>query len=368
VKRELLSLSLHLQLFAGEKTEKATPRRRQEARKKGQVLRSIEINSALILLVAFTAIYALGPYIYRELSQFMQWMFGNAFTLEFSVAGIRNFFINALIVFLKVTLPIMLLIMVIGVLANVVQVGFMFTGEPLKIKLERLNPVAGLKRIFSKRSLVELFKSLVKVGAAGYIAFDVIRDEFMRLPALQDMDVMAIGIFIGSLTYRIGWRVGLVLLILAIFDYAYQWWEYEKNLRMSKQEIKDEYKQTEGDPLIRSKIKERQRQMAMRRMMQDIPQADVVITNPTHFAVAIKYDGKTMQAPVVVAKGQDFVAARIKEIAKEHRIAIVENKPLAQALFKSVEIGAEVPPELYKAVAEVLAFVYQLKKARTRSL
>ncbi|MDA8233829.1 MAG: flagellar biosynthesis protein FlhB [Clostridia bacterium] len=355
-------IPLNLQFFSQEKTEEATPKRRQDARGKGQVAKSPEVNSALILLTGFLAIKIFFPYMFEELQNFTRSFLGQLHnTQEFTVDYVMSIGISVIVLSGKMLLPLILTVLVAGIVANYLQVGFLFSTQPLIPKLETLNPITGFKRIFSRRSLMELFKSLIKIGAVGYIVYRAISLEFDIFPKMLDMDIRASLVFIGQLTVKIALQVGLLLLVLAVIDFAFQRWEFNRSLRMSKQEVKEEYKQVEGNPQIKGKIKEKQRQMALRRMMQEVPKADVVITNPTHYALAIKYDGQTMNAPIVVAKGQDLVAQKIKEKAKEHNVAIVENKPLAQALFKSCDIGELIPPELFQAVAEVLAFVYKLR-------
>jgi len=355
-------IPLNLQFFAGEKTEEATPRRRQEARKKGQVAKSPEVNSAIILLLGFFALKLFFPYMFGEIQDFTRSFLEQVHSVEeFNVDYLMTLFLTIVIFTGRLLLPLLLTVMVSGVVANYLQVGFMFTTEPLIPKLERLNPIEGLKRIFSKRALAELVKSLIKVGAVGYIVYKAINQDFEIFPKMLDMDIQASLVFIGRLVIKIALQVGVLLLVLAVADYAFQRWEFNRSMRMSKQEVKEEFKQTEGNPQIKGKIKEKQRQLALRRMMQEVPKADVVITNPTHYAVALKYDGNSMTAPVVVAKGQDLVAQKIKEKAKEHSVAVVENKPLARALYKACDIGEAIPPDLFQAVAEVLAFVYKLK-------
>lgn len=229
------------------------------------------------------------------------------------------------------------------------------------LKLDKINPIQGAKRIFSMRTIVELLKSILKISAGIYVAYTILwsaKDTLIKLSLTSVEDVLA---FTGDEVVKLGLFIGILLLILAVSDYVYQRYEYEKSLRMSKQDIKDEYKKSEGDPLIKSKIKQRQRQMAMQRMMQELPKADVVITNPTHFSVAIRYEAGAMSAPTVIAKGQDYIALKIREIAKKNRIVIMENKPLARALYSQVEIGQQIPEEMFKAVAEVLAYVYKLQ-------
>ncbi|MHB8170462.1 MAG: flagellar biosynthesis protein FlhB [Thermincolia bacterium] len=356
------TIPLNLQFFSQEKTEEATPKRRQDSRQKGQVAKSPEVNSALILLMGFLAIKIFFPYMFEELQNFTRSFLSQLHnTQELTIDYIMSLGISIIVLCGKMLLPLILIVLVSGILANYLQIGFLFSTQPIIPKLETLDPISGFKRIFSKRSLMELFKSLVKIGAVGYIVYRAISLEFDFFPKMLDMDIRASLVFIGQLVIKIALQVGLMLLVLAVIDFAFQRWEFNRSLRMSKQDIKDEHKQMEGNPQIKGKIKEKQRQMAMRRMMQEVPKADVVITNPTHYAIAIKYDGQSMNAPIVVAKGQDMVAQKIKEKAKEHNVAVVENKPLAQALFKSCDIGEFIPPDLFQTVAEVLAFVYKLK-------
>ncbi|MDW7674620.1 MAG: flagellar biosynthesis protein FlhB [Bacillota bacterium] len=354
---------INLQLFAQEKTEKATPKKRQEARRKGQVPKSQEINSALILLGCFILLNFYLPYMFTSMQQFTVKTFAIT-NMSFSVQETYNVFMDLLILSIKLALPIMITSMIIGMTASYMQVGFLLTGEPLKLKLERLNPIQGFKKIFSKKSLVELVKSILKIVAIGFIAYSSINSEIYIFPQLLDMGLFPTLQFLGKIIFSMSWKIGLFLLFLAIFDLVYQRWEHEQSIKMSKHDLKEEYKQTEGNPQIKGKIKEKQRQMAMSRMMQDIPKASVVITNPTHLAIALHYE-EGMAAPKVLAKGQDRVAEKIKEIANQHQIPIMENKPLARALFL-IEIGQQIPEELFQTVAEVLAFVYKLKNKQSK--
>lgn len=350
-----------LQLFNQEKTEEATPKRKEEARSKGQVAKSVEINSAFIILAAFFTLQLLGSVMYTELSDYMRLIYSTAKRSDFTVNEAYIFLINFMLVILKIVLPLMLVILIISVAASMLQVGFNFTLEPLMPKFDKINPLSGFQRLFSKRSLVELIKSFIKIGVVGYFIYRFIVKETAQLPKLIFQDLIDTLPLASSLIIDLAFQIGAVILILAIIDYFYQWWEHNESLKMSKEEIKQEFKQAEGDPQLKGKIKERQRAMAMQRMMQEVPKASVVITNPTHFAVALRYE-KDMTAPVIVAKGQDFLAQRIKTLAQEHGVNIVENKMLARSLYRAVEVGDEVPPELYQAVAEVLAHVYRLKK------
>ncbi|ADD02480.1 flagellar biosynthetic protein FlhB [Thermoanaerobacter mathranii subsp. mathranii str. A3] len=356
---------INLQLFAEEKTEPATPKRRQDARKKGQVFQSREITSALVIVAGFLALNILAiPSLEKmmALTKYLLYTYSGANDDVFNVVGIRNLFTYVLQQAISIIIPIILLIFVVSLVSTYLQVGFVFTTEPLAFKLERLNPVEGFKRIFSKRALVELAKSIAKVVVLFYIMYSFLASQYKGIPMLLDMSVQDILKYALNILLGITIRIGIVLIVLGALDYFFQWREYEVSLKMSKEDIKEEFKETEGNPQIKAEIRRKQRQVSMRRMMQDLKKADVVITNPTHLAVALMYDSNVNDAPVVIAKGQDMIALRIKEEAKKLNIPIVENKPLAQALYRSTEIGDMIPPELYQAVAEVLAYVYSLKE------
>ena len=352
-----------LQRFdSSEKTEEPTQRKQDESRKKGQVAKSAELSSVFVILAAFVALKTASPYIYEKLTGYMRFIFGSLDVRgDFSIQSIHVVIMNAGVVFLEAILPIMVSVLVVSVVVSFMQVGFAFTPDTIMPQFSRINPIAGFGRIFSKRSLVELVKSLVKITVVGYFIYRFIRQETVRIPALMMSELAESFAVLSAIIYDLAFQIAMVILILAILDYGYQWWEHMQNLKMSKQEVKEEMKQTEGNPQIKGKIREKQRAMAMRRMMSEVPKADVIVTNPTHFAVALKYESG-MDAPTVIAKGSDFIAQRIREIAKENDVVIVENKPLAQALFKHAEVGDFVPPDLYKAVAEVLAYVYRLKR------
>ena len=265
----------------------------------------------------------------------------------------------------KTAMPVMFGILIIGLGINFFQVGLMISTEKLEPKLENLNPINGFGRIFSKRSLVELFKSIFKIIVIGFFLYLYLKEQIPLMPYFIYFDLAQSLAETADIIFNMAFQIIAMIMFMAAVDYAYQKWQTTQDLMMTKQEVKDEYKQTEGDPQIKGKIKQKQRQMAMSRMMQEVPKADVIVTNPTHLAIALQYsDG--MVAPVVVAKGQDLVAERIKNIARENRITIVENKPLARALYEAVDIGGTVPQELYQAVAEVLAYVYKLKKKKIR--
>lgn len=351
-----------LQLFAGEKTEEPTSKRRSDARKKGQIGRSQEISAAFVLIGGFFAMKVLGSFIYGQLSTYTIYVFAHL-NQSVDTESVMRIFIDIVLILAKTAFPVMLVIMVIGLAINLFQVGINFTTEPLQFKFDSLNPINGFGRIFSKRSLVELFKSILKIIIIGFFIYRYLMDEIMKMPEYIYLDLYTSMTRIAEIIFSLAFQICGVFLLMAILDLAYQKWQNTQDLKMSKDDVKEEMKQTEGDPQIKGKIKQKQRQMAMQRMMREVPKADVIVTNPTHFAVALKYS-QGMAAPQVIAKGQDLVAQRIKDIAREEHITIVENRPLARALYASVEIGGIVPPELYKSVAEVLAYVYRLKKKR----
>lgn len=349
-----------LQRFAGEKTEEPTAKRRADARKKGQVGRSQEISGAFVLLAGFFVLKLLSTNILDEIEKYTIYIYGHLNT-SVDVETVMNLFIGMVIVLIKTAFPVMLTIMIIAVGVNLFQVGINFTTEPLEFKLDRLSPISGFQRIFSKRSLVELVKSLFKIAIIGAFLYMFLADEIMNMPDFIYLDMHSSLRRMEEIVFSLVFQVVAVYLVMAVADYAYQKWQTTQDLKMSKDDIKEEMKQSEGDPQIKGKIRQKQRQMAMARMMQEVPKADVIITNPTHFAVALRYEAG-MKAPEVVAKGQDLVAQKIKSIARGANVPILENKPLARALYASVEIGSIVPPELYQSVAEVLAYVYRLKR------
>lgn len=354
-------LRMNLQLFAGEKTEKATPKKRQESRKKGQVAKSEEISGAMILLGAVCCFVMLGPFFNKQITSMFSDIFMHRMDMNVTqenVLSLLTYYLIQMAVFLG---PIFFVIIVIVVASYYVQIGWLFTFESLKPKLSSLNPINGAKNIFGLRAIIEFLKSSLKLIVVAIVVYAVIWSEKKRFLELATVPIQDIFGFVADLTLRLSIFAAVLLLFLAIGDYMYQKYEYEKNLRMSKQDIKDEHKNTEGDPLIKGKIRERQRRMALMRMMQEVPNADVIITNPTHFAVALQYDGTKMEAPKIIAKGQDYLALRIREIAKQHNVITMENKPLARALYERTEIGDTVPADLFQAVAEVLAYVYRLK-------
>jgi flagellar biosynthetic protein FlhB len=345
-----------------ERTEKATPKRRRDARKKGQVAQSRELSSVMILMTALGFFYFAGSWIFDSLLQVIGGVYGHLDTLRLdAVSEVNAFSVEIFKKVLLILIPFFVPILIAGMAGNIGQIGFEFHGEPMSPKLTRLNPIAGLKKLVSLRSMVEVIKSVIKILFIGGIAFGIVKNETTAMPALMQQEVVDILLFIGRVAFKIFFFVCLALIVLAFLDYAYQRWQYEQSLKMTKQEVKDERRQIEGDPKVKGRIRRVQLELARRRMMEAVPEADVVITNPVHLAVALKFDAAKMIAPTIVAKGSGYVAERIKEIARSHQVPIVENKPLAQALHKMAEIGEFIPVELYRAVAEVLAYVYRLK-------
>ena len=357
------SFVFDLQRFAGgEKTEEPTAKKRADARKKGQVGRSQELNTAFVLLVGFFTLKLLWDSIYLSIASYTTYVFTNL-NQSVDTENIIHIFIGIIVVLAKTAFPVMFAIMLIGLAINFFQVGLNFNTESIEFKLDKLNPINGFGRIFSKRSLVELAKSFFKILVIGFFLYRFIHEQILAMPQFMFFDLTTSLALVAEIIFQMAFIVIGVIMIMALMDYGYQKWQTTQDLKMTKQEVKDEMKQSEGDPQIKGKIRQKQRQMAMARMMKEVPKADVIVTNPTHYAIALSYQ-QGMSAPLVVAKGQDLVAQRIKEIAREARVPIIENKPLARASYAAVQIGDVIPQELYQAVAEVLAYVYRLKHAR----
>lgn len=344
-----------------EKTEKATPKKRADARKKGRVAKSREINSLGVLLGGLTTLCLFGSFMYQNITLVMRRGFSMVQrpVLDFTEMGILCE--RSVIDFFWIVLPVMTAVVTISVLSNILQVGFMFSWESLKPKPERFNVIKGIGRLVSKQSLMELFKSVSKLVIVGVIAYWTVKGEMDELKGLGRIEVGAIGLYILKVILKVFLRVCVVMILLAAIDFGFQKWQFEQQLKMTKQEVKEEFKHTEGDPLIKSRIKKVQMEIARRRMMQNVSKADVVVTNPQHLAVAIEYDRATMSAPRVIAKGAELLAQKIKSLAREHDVPVIENKALAQSLYKNVDVGEEVPIDFYQAVAEVLAYVYKMK-------
>ncbi|OCL27101.1 flagellar biosynthesis protein FlhB [Orenia metallireducens] len=352
-------------MASGEKTEKATPKKRSEARKEGQVAKSKELSSAFTLLFSFLMLSFWFKYMLHEIITFTNKIFMNYFEMELSINNFHTLLIEVIVFIAKIVAPLLLVSALVGVAVSYIQVGFLYTPKVLIPKFSKLNPLKGIKQImFSKRSLVELIKSIMKITIVVSIAYSTIKKVAGKFSMLTNSSWASSLNLIGDTAYSLATKISAVFIILGIADFMYQKWQHEEDLKMSKQEVKQERENAEGKPEVKSKRRQKQQEMAMSRMMQDIPDASVVITNPTHFAVAIKFEMDEMDVPIVVAKGQDELALRIKEVAKENNVEIVEEKPLARALYRLVDVGEEIPLDLYQAVAEVLAYVYQLDQER----
>ena len=362
-------MSMNLQFFAdngggGDKTEEPTAKRLQDARKEGQVAKSQELISGAMLFMLFIAIKLFGGYIANSFIKVFYRNYGyiSVYSVETpEIGNLTSMFGRAMLDILLMTLPIFAFAIVIAVMLNIFQVKWKVTSKPLQPKFSRLNPVSGFKKIISMDKIFELIKSVAKIAVIFIVAYTTIMDEIESIKILYDLDLMQAVLYISNFVINMGIKISAVYLLIGFVDFIYQKLKFKKDMRMSKQEVKDEYKQQEGDPQVKGKIKSKMRESSMRRMMQKMPDADVVITNPTHFACAIQYDKEKAAAPVLIAKGADHLAQKLKDIAKEYDVPIVENKPLARMLYYNVEIDAEIPQELYQMTAEVLAYVYQLK-------
>ncbi len=361
-------LRYDLQLFAndegGEKTEEATPKKLDDARKKGQAAKSQDLTTAVSLLVFFVLlkIYIgfLGNNFLKEFSTFYRHI-ADRTNDEFSIPLACSYVGEVLKDSVIITLPFLIVGFITTVITMLVQVKWKVSAEPMKPDLNKFNPVSGLKRLVSKEKLMQLVTSIAKIIVIIYVVYSYLQDKW---PLIMDMYFYSLPqalALIGDVILNIGLRISIFFFIIGVADYIFQKWKFKNDMKMSKQEVKDEYKNQEGDPHVKGQQKQRMRQAAQRRMMAELPQADVVITNPTHLAVAIKYDKDQYDAPVVLAKGADYLAEKIKTIARENHVEIVENKPLARMLYHNVEIGEQIPPELYQMVAEVLAYVYGLQ-------
>jgi len=342
-----------------ERTESATPRRKEEARKKGQVAKSADLTSAFMFLVALVTIRFVFPSIFSEMMKITKVSLSTLQTDIFADSSnsspiLQSLAIGNIIAIAKVLAPFGMVLFAAALFVNFVQVGFLISGESLIPKFERINPVKGISRVISKRTIVTFAQSMFKLAIVGYVLYVTINGEKERITGLGVLPIKLAIVELSAVIFKMGIRAAILLFVLAASDYAYQRWEHERKLRMTKQEIKEEMKQSEGDPLTKARIRSIQREIAARRMMQEVPKADVIITNPTHIAVALKYDMDADAAPKICAKGAQLIAERIKAIAREHNIPIVEDKPLARVLYK-LKLDTEIPIALYRAVAEILA-------------
>lgn len=362
-------LSYDLQLFAkegqdGEKTEEPTAKKLEDARKKGQVMRSTEVVTAATLLVFFLMLKVFVGFIgNRFIGSFHKTLgsIGDYTSEPFNVNMARTIIRSSLWDIVVAAFPIMIAGFVVTIVSILFQVKWKVTTEPLKPKFDKFNPISGMKRLFSKDKIMELLKSTAKVIILADVVYSYLKDQWPMIFKMYSYTLPQAIAVIGDTVISVGIRISVFFAVIAVFDLFYQKWKFHQDMMMSKQEVKDEYKNSEGDPKVKSQQRQRMQQASQRRMMQDLPNADVVITNPTHLAVAIRYDKEAHEAPVVVAKGADYLAQKIKDVARANAVEIVENKPLARMLYHNVEIGAEIPPELYQMVAEVLAYVYSLQ-------
>ena len=344
------------------KTEQPTARRLSQAREKGQVSKSMEINTCVVLMAAIFTLFFAAPSMFEKLLSGMSDALATVAQTSIEGADLFAFFKKNLFHMGLIMAPILVVIPLLGILSNIIQIGgFLFTTSSLAPNLSKINPISGFSRLFSARSLVELVKSILKITVIALTCYFTIKGKMDRFIPLGDASVVQIGHFTVAVSFEIFLKTIWALVVMAILDIAFQKWQFVRDMKMSKDEIKEEMKQTEGDPIVKQRIRSTQREMARKRMMDKVPEADVVVTNPTHLAVALMYDALQAEAPVVVAKGQNILAEKIKKIAQEHDIPIMEDKPLARALYKNVDIGQTIPIALYQAVAEVLSYVYRLK-------
>ena len=368
MKDNMYRLQFNLQFFAndegGERTEEATPKKKEDSRKEGQVAQSRELVTAATMFALFLSIKLfisfLGNKIY-ETFQYFYGQFGRYVSDGVDFVSAARLLNDIMIKTLIMTAPFLIVGLVVGVLATKLQFKWMVTAKPLEPKMSKLNPINGMKRLFSMQSLVNLVLSITKIILISYISYTCIVDKLGFIYHAYDIGISQSLVYLYDVVMDLGLKSSMVMLVIGAADYMYQRWKHNKDIKMSKQEIKDEFKNSEGDPKIKGQQRQRMQQASQRRMMQSIPQADVVITNPTHFAVALKYESNVSQAPVVTAKGADFLAFKIKDIARESHVEIVENKPLARMLYYNVDLDQEIPPELYQMVADVLAYVYNLQ-------
>lgn len=348
---------------SGEKTEEPTPHKLREARKKGQVAKSKDLTTALMMIVAFLTLKSSGPMIWENLVAISYETF-DYIPIEFSASVAGNILKNCMNIFLLSMAPLFMANMLVALVVESIQTGFVLSFEPLTPDFNKLNPIEGVKKFFSLKQFVELFKSVIKMTIVVTIIYFAIKEEFYMVVIAQQLTLWQVMAFTGSIVMKVVIRVGIFYLIISIFDFMYQYYEFIKGLKMSKKEIKDEYKRLEGDPTVKQRQKDAARQMSQGRQMGAVPGADVVVTNPVHIAIALQYTPNVMKAPKVVAKGKRIIAQEIKRIAERNYIPIIQNPPLAQGLYKLSEVGGDVPPLYYKIVAEILAFVYNLKRKR----
>ncbi|MCG8406207.1 MAG: flagellar biosynthesis protein FlhB [Phycisphaerales bacterium] len=345
---------------AGERTEAPTPRRRQESRERGQVAKSTDLSSALLLFGGLLALRLFAPRLASSLLKVLRENLAVEDPSAFASVDVVSVVSSAGMLALSAAGPILFMVLLLALISNLLQVGFLFTLNPLTPKLDKLNPINGITRLFSTRTLIQFVMNILKLIVVTFVAYFAIKNRMSHVMLALAVDGWQQVLLFSSVLYDIGLQLAAALLVLALLDFAWQRYKHERDLRMSKQEVKEEMRRMEGDPIVKQRRRKMQFAAAMQQIQTAVPTADVVVTNPTELAVAIKYDAGAMQAPKVVAKGADYLAKKIREVAMLHGVPIVERKPLAQALYKAVEVGQEVPEQFYKAIAEILAYVYQL--------
>lgn len=350
-------------MAAEEKTEKATPKKRRDQRKEGNVFQSTDVVNVVLVFSSFYMLKLLFPGIYENIRKYMVKFISTAGqitdTSQGTVSKLGMEFMNVAMV---CVVPFMLICMVMGILSSGVQTKFLFSSKNAKPKFSRLNPLQGIKKLFAMKNVIELIKNILKVIVLVVIIYTLLKADFVNVVRTMDMDIKMSVVYVLNMIMTMIFRVVMVFAVIAFFDFLYQRWDYEKNIKMTKQEVKEEFKQMEGNPEIKAKVRDIQRQRARSRMMQAVPTADVIIRNPTHYAVALKYDIDENRAPIVVAMGQDELALRIVKVGEENGVAVIENKPLARGLYAQAELEHEIPEEYYGAIAEILVYVYKMNK------
>lgn len=353
--------------MSGEKTEKATPKKRRDEREKGNVLKSQDVVVVLGTFVSFYALKLYFPTMAKTLKYDMKWFISLSGSIkELTLGDLQKIGMHTMMTSIKMILPLALISVLIAILATGVQTRFLFSKKSLQPKLSNISPLSGIKKIISLKNIIELIKNMLKVSLLAFILYGLLKNDMSAIIRTMNMNISRSVQYMMELMMSMVFRVTLVFVAVAAFDYLYQWWDYERRLKMSKQELKEEFKQMEGNPEIKGKIRQLQRQRAQARMMQAVPNADVIVRNPTHFAVALQYDAEKHNAPIVLAKGQDNIALKIVAVGEEHNIMVVENKPLARGLYASTEVNQEIPADYYNLVAELLVEVYKINNKKVK--
>ena len=344
-----------------EKTERPTARKLNKAKSEGQVAKSQEVNSAAVMIAGVTALFFFGGAMLNRITTLMKWVWGDLGNIQVDIGSFPFYMQDGAKWMFMTLIPVLATIAVVGVVANLAQSGWIFTTKPLQPKFDKINPVKGAKRMLNQRAWVKLLTNIIKIAIIGFIAYKVVKAAFPQFIPLMDMEVPEIFVFLMKTILKLMIWLLFALLLIAVVDFIYQKYKYTQDMKMTKQEVKDERKMSEGDPQVKGKIRQMQFQFAFNRMIKELPNADVIVTNPVHVAIALRYDATNMAAPVVLGKGLRKLAEKIKRIARENNIPIVENPPLARALYKNCRIGDEIPGQFYQDIAEILAYIYKLK-------